>query len=53
MLSESQLEDLGLPADEVVWAVAHSRVTVGFLETGDIIAVVYVNRRPAMNPGWL
>ena len=53
VLSEAQKEELELPANETVWAVAHARVTVAFLETNDAIAVVYVNRRSAMHPGWL
>ena len=53
VLSQTQKEELELPENETVWAVAHARVTVAFLETIDAVAVVYVNRRPAMHPGWL
>ena len=52
VLSQSQKEELELPENETVWAVAHTRVTVAFLETFDAVAVVYVNRRSAMHPGW-
>ena len=53
VLSQTQKEELELPEEETVWAVAHARVTVAFLETIDAVAVVYVNRRSAMHPGWL
>jgi len=53
VLSETQKEELQIPVNETVWAVAHARVTVAFLETIDSVAVVYVNRRSAMHPGWL
>lgn len=53
VLSETQKEELELPQNETVWAVAHARVTVAFLETIDAVVVVYVNRRSAMHPGWL
>ena len=51
--SPTQKEELGLAENETVWAVAHARVTVAFIETVDAVAVVYVNRRSAMHPGWL
>ena len=51
--NQTQKEELGLFADETVWAVAHARVTVAFIETVDAVAVVYINRRSAMHPGWL
>ena len=53
VFSQTQKEELELPENETVWAVAHARVTVPFLETIDAVAVVYVNRRSAMHPGWL
>ena len=53
VLNQVQKEELGLPEKETVWAVAHARVTVAFLETIDTVHVVYVNRRPGMHPGWL
>lgn len=53
VLSQTQKEELEIPEIETVWAVAHSRVTVAFLESTDTVAIVYVNRRSAMNPGWL
>ena len=53
VLSQTQKEQLEIPGDETVWVVAHARVTVAFLETMDAVAVVYVNRRSAMHPGWL
>ena len=53
MLSQTQKEEMELPVNETVWAVAHARVTVAFLETADAVAVVYINRRSAMHPGWL
>ncbi len=53
VLSQIQLAELGLPENEIVWAVAHARVTVAFLETIGEVAVVYVNRRSPMHPGWL
>ncbi len=49
----SQKEELDIAENETVWAVAHSRITVAFLENIGEVAVVYVNRRPAMHPGWL
>ena len=53
VFSSAQKEELGLTDDETVWAVAHARVTVAFIETIDAVAVVYVNRRSAMRPDWL
>ena len=53
VFNQAQKEELGLFADETVWAVAHARVTVAFIETVDAVAVVYINRRSAMRPGWL
>ena len=53
VLSQTQKEELGLLENEIVWAVAHVRITVAFIETFDAVAVVYVNRRSAMHPGWL
>ena len=53
MLSQADKEEMGLLDDETVWAVAHARVTVAFIETVDAVAVVYINRRSAMHPGWL
>lgn len=52
VFNQAQKEELGVPDDETVWAVAHARVTVAFFETIDAVAVIYVNRRSAMNPGW-
>ena len=49
--SEEKAE-LGLSPDETVWAVAHSGITIAFVERGDAVLVVYVNRRSAMSPGW-
>ena len=53
VFNETQKGELGVPENETVWAVAHARVTVAFFETVDAVAVVYVNRRPIMRPGWL
>ena len=43
---------LGLAHDDIVWAVAYSGITIAFVERGDAVLVVYVNRRSAMSPGW-
>ena len=53
VLNQAQKEELGLLDNEIVWAVAHARVTVAFIQTLEAVAVVYVNRRSIMNPGWL
>ena len=53
ILSQADKEELGVAEDEVVWAVAHSGVTVFFFEVISLVSVVYVNRRSTMHPGWL
>ena len=51
--SPADKEELGLSDDDTVWAIAHGGVTVAFVESNDLIMVVYVNRRSAGNTGWL
>ena len=51
-LPQSDMEEMGLTPDETVWAVAHARVTVAFIETAEAVNVVYINRRSAFSPGW-
>ena len=51
-LSQSDKEEMELTPEETVWAVAHARVTVAFIETAEAVNVVYINRRSAFSPGW-
>ena len=54
VLSQPQKNELGLFDNETVWAIAHAGITVAFIEAiGGEVAVVYLNRRSAMHPGWL
>ena len=53
VLNEADKQELGISENEIVWAIAHSGVTVSFFEVIGLVSVVYVNRRSTMHPGWL